>query len=135
MQDGERVPLVPATSGRTFDIPHCRQCSIESINNGAMDGFDHMVHGDTAYTQFRPKDAPNYFRWAHDFVLNDNFFASALGPSFPNHLYSIAAQSGGAWANPRQDFRRCRQRRERQDEVVGVRHRAARLRRCLRRAG
>jgi len=36
--------------------------------------------------------------------LNDNFFASALGPSFPNHLYTIAAQSGGAYANPRQDF-------------------------------
>jgi phospholipase C len=104
MQDGKRVPLLPATSGRTFDIPHCRQCSIESINDGAMDGFDHMVHGDTAYTQFRPQDARNYFRWAHDFVLNDNFFASALGPSFPNHLYSIAAQSGGAWANPRQDL-------------------------------
>src|SRR4029079_13172014 len=27
-----------------------------------------------------------------------------LGPSFPNHLYTIAAQSGGASQNPRQDF-------------------------------
>ena len=62
------------------------------------------MHGDYAYTQFRPQDAPNYFTWAKHFVLNDNFFASALGPSFPNHLYTIAAQSGGAYANPRQDF-------------------------------
>ena len=69
-----------------------------------MDGFGDMVHGDYAYTQFRPQDAPNYFTWATHFVLNDNFFASALGPSFPNHLYTIAAQSGGAYANPRQDF-------------------------------
>ena len=44
---------------------------------------------------------PNYWRWASDNVLFDNFFASAQGPSFPNHLYSIAAQSGGAHDNPR----------------------------------
>src|SRR6266540_5365903 len=31
------------------------------------------------------------------------FFASANGPSFPNHLYSIAAQSGGAHDNPKRD--------------------------------
>ena len=104
MRDGKEVPLTRASSGRSVDIPHCRECSIESINGGKMDGFGDMVHGDYAYTQFRPQDAPNYFTWAKHFVLNDNFFASALGPSFPNHLYTIAAQSGGAYANPRQDF-------------------------------
>ena len=104
MLDGRRVRLTPAPDGRTHDIPHCRQCSIDAIDRGGMDGFDHLVHGPDAYTQFRPQDAPNYFGWAHDYVLNDNFFASALGPSFPNHLYTIAAQSGGAYANPRQDF-------------------------------
>jgi len=104
MRDGKEVPLTPASSGRSVDIPHCRECSIESINGGKMDGFGDMVHGDYAYTQFRPQDAPNYYTWAKHFVLNDNFFASALGPSFPNHLYTIAAQSGGAYANPRQDF-------------------------------
>src|SRR3990172_3424214 len=104
MRNGERVPLTPASSGRTEDIPHCRECSIESINGGKMDGFGDQVHGDNAYTQFRPEDVPNYFTWAERYVLNDNFFASGLGPSFPNHLYTIAAQSGGAYANPRQDF-------------------------------
>jgi len=34
-------------------------------------------------------------------VLADRFFSSAQGPSFPNHLYAIAAQSGGAHDNPR----------------------------------
>jgi phospholipase C len=33
--------------------------------------------------------------------LFDDFFASAWGPSFPNHLYTIAAQSGRARDNPR----------------------------------
>jgi phospholipase C len=30
-------------------------------------------------------------------------FSSLMGPSFPNHLYTIAAQSGGAVDNPRTD--------------------------------
>src|SRR4029079_11305930 len=34
------------------------------------------------------------------FTLADNFFASERGPSFPNHLYLIAAQSGGAIDGP-----------------------------------
>ncbi|HXF35817.1 MAG TPA: alkaline phosphatase family protein, partial [Actinomycetota bacterium] len=53
-----------------------------------------------AYTQFRPWQLPNYWHWAEEYVLSDNFFASATGPSFPNHLYTIAAQSGGALDNP-----------------------------------
>jgi phospholipase C len=36
-------------------------------------------------------------------VLGDDFFASVNGPSFPNHLFTIAAQSGGTHDNPRPD--------------------------------
>jgi phospholipase C len=102
--DGHRRPLTPASDGRGYDVPHCRACSITAINDGAMDGFGAQPHGFYAYTQMRPQDEPNYWTWAHRYVLADNFFASALGPSFPNHLYTIAAQSGGAIQNPRQDF-------------------------------
>ena len=48
----------------------------------------------------RLEQLPNYWRWAKEYVLFDRFFASAHGPSFPNHLYTIAAQSGGAVDNP-----------------------------------
>jgi phospholipase C len=44
---------------------------------------------------------PNYWHWAEHNVLFDDVFAAAWGPSFPNHLYTIAAQSGGARDNPR----------------------------------
>ena len=54
-----------------------------------------------AYTQLHKDQLPNYWRGRRSNVLFDNFFASAQGPSFPNHLYSIAAQSGGAHDNPR----------------------------------
>src|SRR6266508_1586259 len=47
-----------------------------------------------AFTRLDRAQLPNYWHWARRFVLADNFFASAQGPSFPNHLYSIAAQSG-----------------------------------------
>ncbi len=33
-------------------------------------------------------------------MLCDNFFASVAGPSYPNHLYMIAGQAGGAIDNP-----------------------------------
>jgi phospholipase C len=98
---GQPRPLRRAIDATPGDIPHCYWCSILAWNGGAMDGFDQGEHGDWAYTQFRPSQLPNYWRWAKRNVLFDNFFASAWGPSFPNHLYTIAAQSGGARDNPR----------------------------------
>jgi phospholipase C len=98
---GVRRPLAPAEEGRAEDIPHCYNCALASINGGRMDGFNQTEAADRyAYTQFRPWQLPNYWHWAEEYVLSDNFFASATGPSFPNHLYTIAAQSGGALDNP-----------------------------------
>jgi phospholipase C len=108
--DGVRVgmdhratrPLVRGTDGRVpDDIPHCYACSRLAWNDGSMDGFDQGPTGDWAYTQLHRDQLPNYWHWATRNALFDDFFASAWGPSFPNHLYSIAAQSGGARDNPR----------------------------------
>ncbi|MEX0992029.1 MAG: alkaline phosphatase family protein, partial [Actinomycetota bacterium] len=55
---------------------------------------------DEAYSQADPRDIPNYWYMAENYSLADNFFASAMGPSFPNHLMSIAASSAGTWDNP-----------------------------------
>jgi phospholipase C len=38
---------------------------------------------------------PYYWTYASNYVLFDNFFESVLSFSLPNHLYIIAAQSGG----------------------------------------
>jgi Phosphoesterase family len=66
-----------------------------------MDGFALGEYGPIyAYSHFGRRDIPNYFAWAEDFVLNDNTFASVAGPSFPNHLFFIAGQAGGAIDNP-----------------------------------
>lgn len=47
------------------------------------------------YTQI-----PNYWQYARSYTLCDYFFSSLMGPSQPNHLYAVAAQSGGLVFNP-----------------------------------
>ena len=102
MDYGQRRPLTRGTDGRIpADIPHCYPCSRVAWDQGKMDGFDQGPTGNWAYTQLHHDQLPNYWHWATHNVLFDDFFASAWGPSFPNHLYSIAAQSGGARDNPR----------------------------------
>jgi phospholipase C len=44
---------------------------------------------------------PNYWEYANKFTLCDDFFSSLMGPSEPNHLYALAAQSGGHVGNAR----------------------------------
>jgi phospholipase C len=99
---GVSRPLTPANDQRQIqDIYHGYTAQIQSIDDGKMDGFNLSPLADQyAFTQFRRDQAPNYFSFAHQFVLSDRFFASALGPSFPNHIFSIAAQSGGTRDNP-----------------------------------
>ncbi|MGD0693531.1 MAG: alkaline phosphatase family protein [Terriglobia bacterium] len=45
-------------------------------------------------------EIPNYWEYARRYTLCDNFFSSLMGPSEPNHLYTVAAQSGGMVNNP-----------------------------------
>ncbi len=106
-------PLTRAEDQRAHDLTHCYNCAVAAVNGGAMDGFNQSEPDDTwAFTQFQPDQLPNYWHWAERNVLFDNVFASAMGPSFPNHLYSIAATSGGALDNPVQTFPALRKQQE-----------------------
>jgi phospholipase C len=101
---GVKRALTPGTDASigSEDIPHCYVCSRTAWDHGKMDGFNQDPTSDRwAYTQLRRSQLPNYWQWAKDFVLGDRFFASAQGPSFPNHLFAISGQSGGAHDNPR----------------------------------
>jgi phospholipase C len=58
------------------------------------------MNGDRmAYQQYTQADIPNLWAYAQHFTLADHAFASAVGSTFPNHLYSVAAQSGGVVTN------------------------------------
>jgi phospholipase C len=101
-RDGDRtVPLTQGVMRMPGVLPHHYVDALADWNGGAMDGFARTPFARRyAYTQLYKDQIPNYWRWAHDFVLGDDFFASAMGPSFPNHLYTIAAQSAGTHDTP-----------------------------------
>jgi phospholipase C len=97
--DGDVVPLTHAPDRLPHDLCHTWTCALRAIDGGKMDGFN-IDGGDLAYTQFTEADIPDYFAYARHFVLADHMFSSLHGPSFPNHLYTIAAQSGGVIGSP-----------------------------------
>ncbi len=115
LDQGRVRPLTQSPDRLPEDIKHCYKCALQAWNEGKMDGFATVSEaGDLyAYTQYLQEDLPNYWHWAGEYVLGDNFFASAQGPSFPNHLYTIAAQSGGTHDNPTQDLDLLRERHRR----------------------
>jgi len=103
---GETVTLGQTPDRTPHDIDHSFQAAVKAINGGLMNQFDLItggnVHGELlAYTQLTENDIPNYFAYARSFTLADAMFSSLTGPSFPNHLYTVGAQSGGAINNPR----------------------------------
>jgi phospholipase C len=104
---GKRVQLGRARDRMPRDIGHTWADAHVAINNGKMDHFDLVASANTegdllSMTQYLAADIPNYWSYAEHFVLADRFFSTLAGPSFPNHLYTVAAQTGGAIDNPSQ---------------------------------
>ena len=102
---GTRVPLTHAPDSTPYDIGHSHFDVSRAVNNGRMDRFDLVENGTIngymlPYTQMSEADIPNYYAYAKEYVLGDRMFSSQAGGSFPNHLYSVGAQSGGAIDNP-----------------------------------
>jgi phospholipase C len=107
IHDGTVVVLGPMPDRVSPDIGHSWNAALTAYDHGRMDGFDLIagarVNGELHnYVQATQEDIPNYWSLAEQFTLSDNFFSSLHGPSYPNHLYTIAAQSGGAMNNPNQ---------------------------------
>ncbi|HKV41596.1 MAG TPA: alkaline phosphatase family protein, partial [Blastocatellia bacterium] len=98
---GQVIPLGRASDHCPYDIDHSFKDAMVAMDGGKMDKFDQIPGGNRfgnllSYTEFQESDLPNYFAYARNFVLADRMFSSLAGPSFPNHLYTVAAQSGGA---------------------------------------
>ena len=62
-----------------------------------MNGYNIIGSGEdmSGYTYFDRSGLPNYWAYADRFVLADHFFTSMFGPTFPEHLYTVAAQAKG----------------------------------------
>lgn len=101
---GQVIPLQHAADGLARSPGYQWDDGNLVIDYGRMDKFDLENSGNVnndylLYSQLLSTDIPNYFTYASNFVLGDHMFVSLHGPSFPNHLYMIAAQSGGAIGN------------------------------------
>ncbi len=102
---GQIIPLRHTPDRTKHDIDHSWRAAVAAIDGGKMDKFDLSGGGNVrgellAYSQHVEADIPNYWTYARTFVLADRMFSSLTGPSFPNHLYTVGAQSGGAINNP-----------------------------------
>ena len=105
ISSGQTIPMMHQGDQMPWDITgHGWFDALTGMNGGNMDRFDLVTAGSTngdylGFTQLYQSDIPNYWKYAKNFVLSDNTFSSLQGASFPNHLYTIAAQSGGVWNN------------------------------------
>jgi phospholipase C len=81
------------------DLAHRWVIAHAAYDHGAVDGF--VWAEGTPYTMgyYDRRDIPNYWNYARHYTLCDRFFSSLMGASLPNHLYTVAAQSGGVINN------------------------------------
>jgi len=110
LSNGQEVAMQRAPDRYPRDIGHTWSNAQLAMDNGKMDHFDLMAldtptsadgRGDLlTCSQFTSADIPNYYSYAQHFALAAMMFSSLVGPSFPNHLYTIAADSHGVINNP-----------------------------------
>ncbi len=81
------------------DLNHSWQVAHAAYDNGRMDGFVWAEGSPYTAGYLDGRDIPNYWAYARHYTLCDRFFSSLNGPSFPNHVYIVAAQSGGITNN------------------------------------
>ena len=107
---GQVIPLAHMPDAFPRDFCHDWDCTLNDVDGGRMDKFDVTtgsplfacnVNGDyLCFTQATQADIPNYFAYAGAFTLADNMFSSMHGTSYPNHMYTVAAQSAGITGQP-----------------------------------
>jgi phospholipase C len=99
--DGPVIPLKAAPYIQPHDITHGFASGLYAINGGKMNGYNIIGAGSdlSGYVQHSRDTLPAYWTLADRFVLSDHFFTSMYGPTFPEHLYTVAAQSYGVVDN------------------------------------
>jgi len=108
--NGTVIPIGHTPDETPTDIDHTWNAAITAMDGPEagpykMDQFDLIFNGNhngdyLSYTQMSQTDIPNYYSYASHFVLADRMFSSIHANSFPNHLYTVAAQSGGVIGIP-----------------------------------
>ena len=76
------------------DLSHAWSVAHTAYDNGKMDGFVTAEKSINTMGYYDRNDIPYYWDYAEHYVLDDNFFSSEMGPSFPNHLYIASGTNG-----------------------------------------
>lgn len=80
------------------DLNHAWAVAHQAWDNGKMDGFVRAEGTTLTMGYYDRSELPYYWDYADHFALDDSFFSSLMGPSFPNHLY-IASGTNGPTSN------------------------------------
>ncbi|HLQ21130.1 MAG TPA: alkaline phosphatase family protein [Nitrososphaerales archaeon] len=81
--------------GRITDLCHDWSCAHAAYDTGKMDNFQSAESSTQTFGYYDQRDIPYYWALAKNYTLFDNYFTSVMGPSLPNYVYLVAAQSGG----------------------------------------
>lgn len=105
LSNGRMAPLGHTPDHTLLDIGHAGDAARVAVANGRMNGFDLLPGAiqdgsDVAMSQLHESDVPAYWQYARTFTLDDHFFSTINGPSFPNHLVLVAASSNNTDDNP-----------------------------------
>lgn len=105
ISNGQTVPLLHTPDHTLLDINHAGDAARVAVNGGRMNGFDQLQGAiqdgqDIALSQLHQSDIPNYWVYAKTFTLDDHFFSTINGPSFPNHLVTVAGTPHNTDDNP-----------------------------------
>jgi phospholipase C len=113
---GQTVPLSQYVTTIDLPGPNTWAPAHADFNGGAMDQFDvgekqgffytvvNVLMKGPFVTYAPPNGVPGgpiqyYWQIAQQGALCDNYFTSVMGQSIPNHMYSVAATSGGRISN------------------------------------
>ena len=85
---GQVVPLGRTPSHMLRDISHSSTSAALAVDSGKMDRFGRLPGAwqdgaNIALSQLHQSEIADYWRYAHTFALDDRFFSTIMGPSFP----------------------------------------------------
>jgi phospholipase C len=74
-------------------VIQAQKAKLSACNAGQYDFCHDPRAGVDVMGYHDQRELPNYWQYAHDFVLQDHMFESNLGWSLPSHLYMVSAWS------------------------------------------
>jgi phospholipase C len=87
------------------DLDHSWTGTHRSWDNGKMDGFATVnvapedANGSRTLGYYNQDDLPYYYDLFDRFAIGDRYFASVMGPTYPNRFYLVAGTSFGHISN------------------------------------